>query len=164
MLSARELVRAIKEPRQAGEERREVAKCLDRTATSELEVEQRVSALFGSLASPRVAVRSSLNLAEWDEERGEVIITRNSGRQEPGPLQPEEALFLLENNCLQLSRCEVPLSLQAAYSLLLTSTDLTLGNLRPQISDKLQAISFYRKIPGLLQAYSGRIQISEDQP
>ena len=164
MLSARELVRAIKEPRPAGEERREVAKCLERTAASQLEVEQRISALFGSLASPRVAVRSSLNLAEWDEEKGEVIITRNSGRQEPGRLQPEEALFLLENNCLQLTRSEVPLSLQAAYSLLLTSTDLTLGNLRPQISDRHQSILFYRKIPGLLQAYSGRIQISEDQP
>ena len=164
MLSARELVRAIKEPRQLGEERRELTKCLERTEQTEQEVEQRVSSLFGSLASPRVAVRSSLSQAEWDEERREVIISRNSGRQEPGPLSPEEALFLLENNCLQLTRSEVPLSLQAAYTLLLSQTDLTLGKHTAQNTVKHQVLHFYRKIPGLLQAYSGRIQIGEDQP
>ena len=109
------------------EEKRDVTKCLDKTASSELEVEQRVSSLFQSLASPRVAVRSSLNQAEWDEERGQVIVTRNCGKQERGPLNPEEALFLLENNCLHLTRSEVPLSLQAAYTFLLSHTDLTLG-------------------------------------
>ena len=128
MLTAKQLVRAMKEPRQAAEEKRDVTKCLERTASSEVEVEERISSLFQSLASPRVAVRSSLNLAEWDEERGQVIITRNCGRQDIGPLNPEEALFLLENNSLHLTRSEVPLSLQAAYTLLLGHTDLTLGN------------------------------------
>ena len=137
MLSAKELVRAMKEPRQVAEEKRDVTKCLERTASSEVEVEERISSLFQSLASPRVAVRSSLNLAEWDEERGEVIITRNCGRQDIGPLNPEEALFLLENNSLHLTRSEVPLSLQAAYTLLLSHTDLTLGepSNSPEISD-----------------------------
>ena len=139
MLSAKDLVRAIKEPRQVSEEeRRDLTKCLERTASSELEVDQRISALFRSLASPRVAVRSSLNQAEWEEEGRQVIITRNCGRQEPGHINPEEALFLLENNSLQLTRSEVPLSLQAAYTLLLGQTDLTLGNITPLISDKQQ--------------------------
>ena len=45
---------------------------------------------------------------------------RNTGRAELGPVLPEEALFLLENNCLHLTRSDVPLSLQAAFSLLLS--------------------------------------------
>ena len=93
-----------------------------------------------------------------------MIITRNCGKQDLGPLSPEEALFLLENNCLQLTRSEVPLSLQAAYTLLLSQTDLTLGKHTAQNKVKHQVLHFYRKIPGLLQAYSGRIQIGENQP
>ena len=133
MLSAKELVRAVKDPRAESVESRDVAKCMDWAGHNQEELDQRISSLFRPLSSPRVAVKSSLSEAEWDEEGCQVIITRNCGRQEVGPLHPEEALFLLENNCLQLTRSEVPLSLQAAYTLLLTHTDLTLGNLRAKL-------------------------------
>lgn len=128
MLSAKELVRAIKDPRADNETPKDVSKFVDwNSQCSQQELEQRISSLFRPLSQPRVAVKSCLNEAVWDEERRHVTITKNCGRQEVGPVLPEECLFLLENNCLLLTRSALPLSLQAAYTLLLTETDLTLG-------------------------------------
>ena len=131
MLSAKELVRAVKEPRSDTErcpEGGDVGKYTDWSPQStEAELEQRISSLFRPLSLPRIAVKSSLSEADWDENKSQFKINKNCGRQELGPLLPEEALYLLENNCILLSRSGVPLSLQSTYNLLVTETDLTLG-------------------------------------
>merc|ERR1719431_786200 len=72
------------------------------------------------LTQPRVGIKSSLSEAVWCPDTESVIITRNTGKQELGPLSPEEALQLLENNSLYLTRSGVPMSIQAAYTLLLS--------------------------------------------
>ena len=157
MLSAQDLVRAVKDPRPdpaACEERGDVGKCMDWTGQSDhQEVDKRISSLYRPLSQPRVAVKSCLSEAIWDEERAEVTIIKNSGRQELGPVMPEEALFLLENNSLLLSRAAVPLSLQAAYSLLLSQTDLTLGTDMALSHFNLFHDICYREVSGLLQAH-----------
>merc|ERR1719233_2189368 len=72
------------------------------------------------LTQPRVGIKSSLSEAVWCPDTESVTITRNTGKQELGPLSPEEAFQLLENNSLYLTRSGVPLSIQAAYTLLLS--------------------------------------------
>ena len=64
----------------------------------------------------------------WDEAQGQVVVTKNSGQMVLGPTTPEEALFALENNSLLLTRNSIPLSLQMAYTLLVSSkTGLSQG-------------------------------------
>ena len=132
MLSAKELVKAVKESKKQQDSKD------DETVGPKLlswsggdhdpDTDLRLRKYLSGLSSARVSIKSSLSEAVWDEEHCSVIITRNSGKQELGPLLPEEALFLLENNSLYLKCREVPLSLQAAYTLLLSpKTGLTRG-------------------------------------
>jgi len=123
MLTAKELVRAVKEVKE------EVNSEIDKRGTkivesndinTESEVIDRVNALVSPLSQPRVGIKSSFSEAVWCPDTNRVIITRNTGKQELGPVGPEEALQLLENNSLYLTRSGVPMSLQAAYTLLLS--------------------------------------------
>jgi len=124
MLTAKELVRAVKEVKDEvvnneGDKNR--AKVVDSKGNkSESEVRERVNAMIYPLTQPRVGIKSSLSEGAWCPDTSRVIITRNTGKQELGPLCPEEALHLLESNSLYLTRSGVPLSIQAAYTLLLS--------------------------------------------
>eukprot|EP00092_Neocalanus_flemingeri_P038203 GFUD01041584.1.p1 GENE.GFUD01041584.1~~GFUD01041584.1.p1 ORF type:complete len:472 (-),score=140.79 GFUD01041584.1:1218-2633(-) len=125
MLTAKELVRAVKEVKdeQGGDSVQIGAKLVDWDGCyQDQEVLARVSAMVHPLRCPRVSIKSSLSEAVWCADTSRVVITKNSGRQELGPLLPEEALQLLENNALFLTRAGVPLSLQAGYTLLLSPT------------------------------------------
>jgi len=124
MLTAKELVRAVKEVKEevvSYENEKKGAKIVESNkVTNESEVIERVNTLMCPLTQPRVSIKSSLSEALWCPDTKSVIITRNTGKQELGPLCPEEALQLLENNSLYLTRGGVPMSIQAAYTLLLS--------------------------------------------
>jgi len=124
MLSAKELVKAVKEVRDDvgdillenyGSKRVD----LDSSITCR-ELTDKLDIMTRPLRNPRVNIKSSLSEAQWCNDKKQVIVIRNSGKQDSGLIQPEEALQLLENNALLLTREGVPLSLQAAYSLLLS--------------------------------------------
>ena len=112
MLTAKELVRVVKEARVVDEEGEGAgSKLVDWRPAGEREVGRRVERLMRPLTAPRVAVRSSLAWAEW-RGGGRVEVTRGGGRLEPGNLPPEDALHSLENSGLSLNWAGVPLSLQ----------------------------------------------------
>ncbi|CAF4823841.1 unnamed protein product [Pieris macdunnoughi] len=76
----------------------------------------------------RIEKRGSLSQADWQEDLSLAEVTQKVGGywqflgHNVGPilyLKPEEALFLMEINCLQLNYGGVKVSLQQAYSLLL---------------------------------------------
>ena len=124
MLSARELVRNVKEVKE------EIGNTAIKKADSKIvewdgrfrdqEVLARVSTMVHSIRVPRVSIKSSLSVAEWSNTTKQVVITKNTGKQDVGELMAEEALHLLENNSLYLTSSGVPLSIHAAFTLLLS--------------------------------------------
>ena len=85
MLSAKELVRAVKEPRKHQEAKHEQPvgpKLLSWDGKSDdPDIDARLRGHFQSLSQPRVSIKSSLSEAVWDEEHNTVIITKNTGKQ-----------------------------------------------------------------------------------
>ena len=132
MLNARELVRAVKDSKvieNKADQEKNSNKLLEWDGKyKDVETTGRLEALFAPLSQPRVNIKSSLSEAVWDEALGQVVVTKNSGQMVLGPTTPEEALFALENNSLLLTRNSIPLSLQMAYTLLVSSkTGLSQG-------------------------------------
>lgn len=83
MLNAKELVKAVKDAKHDSTEElgepRTVTKLLDWDGLyRDPDTETRVSSLMQPLVLPRVSVKSSLSEAVWDEDRGQVVITRCS--------------------------------------------------------------------------------------
>ncbi|XP_069685224.1 putative leucine-rich repeat-containing protein DDB_G0290503 [Periplaneta americana] len=82
------------------------------------------------LEEERVEKLGTLIKAEWDPELKIAVVTCNvgrqlkhMGRQVGGKIQlyPEEALFLMEANCLELMYSGVTMSIQQAFSMLLSA-------------------------------------------
>ena len=158
MLNAKELVKAVKEakPNQAHDdiEDKPVRKLLDWDGkVGDPEEAALVSSMLAPLGQPRLGVRSSLSQGEWDEARRRVVITRNCGRAELGPALPEEALYLVCNGSLAVTRAGAPLSLQTAFSLLLApATGLTPGAAAAQDTpSEADSLFHFRDVPGLLE-------------
>ena len=83
MLNAKELVKAVKDAKHDSSEElgepRTLTKLLDWDGLyRDPDTETRVSSLMQPLVLPRVSVKSSLSEAVWDEDRGQVVITRCS--------------------------------------------------------------------------------------
>ena len=83
MLNAKKLVKAVKDAKHDSTEElveaRTVTKLLDWDGLyRDLDTETRVTSLLQPLVLPRVSVKSSLSEAVWDEDRGQVVITRCS--------------------------------------------------------------------------------------
>ena len=149
MLSAKELVKAVKETK--AEEVKEEKTCYKLLGWDgkyhDPEVETKVTSLLHPLTHPRVSIKSSLSEAVWDEDSHQVVIIKNCGRQELGPLLPEEALFLMENNSLYLTRKGVPLSLQTAYTHLISDkTGLTQGKILQLEIEVLNKFLYIRNV------------------
>ena len=132
MLNARELVRAVKDSKvieNKADQEKNSNKLLEWDGKyKDVETTGRLEALFAPLCQARVNIKSSLSEAVWDEAQGQVVVTKNSGQMVLGTTTPDEALFALENNSLMLTRNSIPLSLQMAYTLLVSSkTGLSQG-------------------------------------
>ncbi|KAG7207857.1 hypothetical protein KM043_009456 [Ampulex compressa] len=87
----------------------------------------------------RVERNSQLAIADWLPAQKKACVTKRSGQDwsnfgidKSGTLYliPEEALFLLETNCLELFWNEVPLSIQQAYDLLIDNIECSLEEYR----------------------------------
>jgi len=93
------------------------------------EIERRIENWSKPLSHSRVETRSSMNHGEWRPDIGKVKLSRWSGKMfefmgtamlTSLELWPEEALYLMEGSQLDLKYGELSMSLQQAYTALLT--------------------------------------------
>ncbi|XP_065336080.1 tRNA-splicing endonuclease subunit Sen54 isoform X1 [Cloeon dipterum] len=118
------------------------------TWSEENEVERCRSDLVTLLSAQRIEKKSLRSVAEWVPAKGLAMVTRKQGRcwttfgVELGKLlwlRPEEALFLMETNTLELQFGGVSLSVQQAHNLILSSS-LHLSHY--QVYSKLQRLGW----------------------
>ncbi|XP_076686302.1 tRNA splicing endonuclease subunit 54 [Andrena cerasifolii] len=104
-----------------------------------MQIEKSIKARKNLIAVERVDRSSQLASAEWLPAQKRARVKKYSG-QDWGNfglekscalyLIPEEALFLLEANCLELTWNDVPLSIQQAYELLIDNVECSIEEYR----------------------------------
>ncbi|XP_033196976.1 tRNA splicing endonuclease subunit 54 isoform X2 [Bombus vancouverensis nearcticus] len=104
-----------------------------------MQIEKGIITRKNLIAIERVDRISQLASAEWLPEQKRAKVTKYSGQdwssfglEKSGTLYliPEEALFLLEANCLELTWNDVALSIQQAYELLIDNVECSLEEYR----------------------------------
>ncbi|CAK9815526.1 tRNA-splicing endonuclease subunit Sen54 [Anthophora quadrimaculata] len=104
-----------------------------------IQIEKGIMTRRNLIAIERVDRISQLASAEWLPAQKRAKVKKHSGQdwssfglEKDGALYliPEEALFLLETNCLELTWNDVPLSIQQAYELLIDNVECTLEEYR----------------------------------
>ncbi|XP_076163096.1 tRNA splicing endonuclease subunit 54 [Ptiloglossa arizonensis] len=104
-----------------------------------MQIEKGIKARKNLIAVERVDRISQLASAEWLPLEKKARVKKYSGQdwsnfglEKSGAfyLMPEEALFLLEANCLELTWNDVPLSIQQAYELLIDNVECSLEEYR----------------------------------
>ncbi|CAK9797240.1 tRNA-splicing endonuclease subunit Sen54 [Anthophora plagiata] len=104
-----------------------------------MQIEKGIMTRRNLIAIERVDRISQLASAEWLSAQKRAKVKKHSGQdwssfglEKDGALYliPEEALFLLETNCLELTWNDVPLSIQQAYELLIDNVECTLEEYR----------------------------------
>ncbi len=92
------------------------------------QVESRRRSLHHAIAAPHVAQRSQISEAVWVVDKDKARVTKPTGKQwdvfghvvdNEFHLSPEEALFMLESESIQITCDSVPMSLQQAYEAML---------------------------------------------
>ena len=92
------------------------------------EIEAKLHTVKDLLSIPLVSQRSQISEATWDAETGLALVHKPCGkyfevmghvRDDKIHLYPEEALFLLESNAMEVVLNKLPLSIQQAYDLML---------------------------------------------
>ena len=104
-----------------------------------MQLEKGITTRKNLIAVERVNRISQLANAEWLPAQKKAKVKKYSGQdwgnfglEKNGVLYliPEEALFLLETNCLELTWNDVPLSIQQAYDLLIDNVECSLEEYR----------------------------------
>ncbi|XP_076754441.1 tRNA splicing endonuclease subunit 54 [Xylocopa sonorina] len=104
-----------------------------------MQIEKGIMTRKNLIAIERVDRISQLASAEWLPTQRRARVKKYSGQdwnsfglEKSGALYliPEEALFLLEANCLELTWNDVPLSIQQAYELLIDNVECSLEEYR----------------------------------
>ncbi|KOC60949.1 tRNA-splicing endonuclease subunit Sen54 [Habropoda laboriosa] len=149
MLTAEELLENKGLKYNAWDEYETSAKTLPKTGMKQFEpnnswlqnmqIEKGIMTRKNLIAIERVDRISQLASAEWLPAQKRAKVKKYSGQdwssfglEKDGALYliPEEALFLLEANCLELTWNDVPLSIQQAYELLIDNVECTLEEYR----------------------------------
>ncbi|XP_012145492.2 tRNA splicing endonuclease subunit 54 [Megachile rotundata] len=111
----------------------------DNSWLQNMQLEKGIITRKNLLAVERVDRISQLASAEWLPAQKRAKVKKHSGQdwssfglEKNGALYliPEEALFLLEANCLELTWNDVPLSIQQAYDLLIDNIECSLEEYR----------------------------------
>ncbi|XP_076241805.1 tRNA splicing endonuclease subunit 54 [Calliopsis andreniformis] len=104
-----------------------------------MQIEKGIKARKNLIAVERVDRISQLASAEWLPVQKRARVKKYSGQDWSSfglekncalYLIPEEALFLLEANCLELTWNDIPLSVQQAYDLLIDNVECTMEEYR----------------------------------
>jgi len=92
------------------------------------DLQHRLDTLKSTLEAPRVSQRSQLSEAIWKSTIAEAQVVRPSGkhwdvlghiRDDQLHLHPEEALFLLESNNIEIKSNDIAMSIQQAFEVML---------------------------------------------
>ncbi|XP_054001727.1 uncharacterized protein LOC128888698 [Hylaeus anthracinus] len=111
----------------------------DNSWLQNMQIEKGINARKNLIAVERVDRISQLASAEWLPLEKRARVKKHSGQDwgnfgldKSGALYliPEEALFLLEANCLELTWNDVPLSIQQAYELLIDNVECSIDEYR----------------------------------
>ena len=101
------------------------------------EIERRLDIMKDCLSVPRVAQRSQVSEGEWKDNL--VYVYKKIGKHwdvfghtvnQQLFLYPEEALFLLESNSIEIKCNGIPMSLHQAYTLMLGNNNCSLDEFR----------------------------------
>lgn len=124
------------------------------------DAKNRLESLRSSIETSRVCQRSQLSEADWDADRGLAVVTKQSGkhwdvfgRYVDNQLQllPEEALFLLETNAIDIKFQSISMSIQQCYETFL-GAKCSLNEYRTFSNLNRLGYKVVRHLPGSLQA------------
>ncbi|XP_076442668.1 uncharacterized protein LOC143281321 [Babylonia areolata] len=117
---------------------------------------------MGVLTEPRVEKSGNLVKGSWDSEMKLVNIEKTAkfwmkmgfANNDRNWLHPEEALFLMEVNCLEVMHNGVSLSLQEAYSLLLhPSCNIS--------EEEYQVFAHLRRLGYIVLRHAGKLDLTQ---
>ena len=94
------------------------------------EIQTKLLSVKSLISKPLVSQRAQMSEATWDISKGMAVVHKQCGkhwdvvghfRDDTLYLRPEEALFMLESNALEIKLNQLPMSIQQSYEVMLGS-------------------------------------------
>ena len=134
------------------------------------EVQAKLQNVKSLISKPLVSQRSQISEATWDIDLGLAVVHKQCGkhwevmghfRDETLYLRPEEALFLLESNALEIKLNQLSMSIQQSYEVMLGKT-CTLDEYRTYAHFSRQGYKVVRHQGDLgISKYEGKIKLDQ---
>ena len=92
------------------------------------EIQTKLLSVKSLISKPLVSQRAQMSEATWDISKGMAVVHKQCGkhwdvvghfRDDTLYLRPEEALFMLESNALEIKLKQLPMSIQQSYEVML---------------------------------------------